>query len=281
MLTQTQHTVESNSRVVPSAFIDGNAVHDVAFAKVFERSKEMLRSDAKHGSADANTGVERDHFVVLKFVAEPVDEVNFRADSPLRAGRRSFDCFDDAFGRADFIGGLGNLKATFGMNDDANAGMLVADALDLLRGEALVHRTVAFPEDDSRVANLSGRVSAKFLVGIQNDHLFERDAHAIGGVAAEMLIGEEENFSAALEGPLHDRSGVGTGANHPAMLAGKGFDGCGGVHVRDGSDVWDASVGRAAKLPSDESSRQPASTRPTSAISGLASPALRSGRANA
>src|SRR5207244_5278398 len=87
--------------------------------------------------------------------------------------------------------------------------LLAADAIDLLRREALVHGAIALPEDDARAANRSRRVSAKFLVGIPDDHLFEGDAHAIAGVAAEVLVGEEKHFFACLEGPVHDASGVG------------------------------------------------------------------------
>jgi len=80
-------------------------------------------------------------------------------------------------------------------------------------------------------------VSAKFLIGIPDDHLFERDAHAITGVASEVLVGKEENFFALLEGPLHDPGGVRTGADRAALLTGKGFDGRGRVHVGNGDDL--------------------------------------------
>src|SRR6266851_7050804 len=223
--------------MVAGALVNGNAVNDVALAEVFEHPKEMLGSDAEHRRADANAGIERDDFVVLQFLAEAVDEVDLRADGPFGARGRSLDGFDDAFGGADLIGGLGDLEAAFRVRDDANTGMLAADALDLLRREALVHGAIALPEDDARAANRFRRVSAKFLVGIPDDHLFERDAHAIAGVAAEVLVGEEKHFFARLEGPVHDASGVGTGANRAAMLAGKGFDGRGRVHICDRDDL--------------------------------------------
>src|SRR5712664_1722312 len=204
----------------------------------------MLWRDAEHRGADTNAGIERDDFVIPQFLAEAVDEVDFRADGPLRASGRSFYGFDNAFCRADLIGGLCDFKAAFGMRDDANAGMLAADALDLLRREALVHGAIALPEDDARAANRFRRVSAKFLVGIPNDHLLERDAHAIAGVAAEVLVGKEENFFARLEGPVHDRGGIGTGADRAAMLTGEGLDGRGRVHVSDGDDFARVDKGR-------------------------------------
>src|SRR6266436_5753575 len=197
----------------------------------------MLWRDAEHRGADTNAGIERDDFVIPQFLAEAVDEVDFRADGPLRASGRSFYGFDNAFCRADLIGGLGDLEAAFGMRDDANAGMLAAEALDLLRREALVHGAIALPEDDACAADRFRRVSTKFLVGIPDDHLFERDAHAITGVASEVLVGKEENFFALLEGPLHDPGGVGTGADRAALLTGKGFDGRGRVHIGNGDDL--------------------------------------------
>src|SRR5229473_1038407 len=244
MLAQTQHAVESNPRMVAGALVNGNAVDDVAFTQIFERPEEMLRSNSEHRRADADAGIERDDFVVPQFLAEAIDEVDFGADGPLGACGRSLDGFDDALGGADRIGGLRDFEAAFGMRDDANAGMLAADTLDLLRREALVHGTIALPEDDTRAANRLRRVSAKFLIGIPDDHLFERDAHAIAGVAAEMLVGEEKNFFTRLESPPHDLGGVGTGADRAALLAGEGFDGRSRIHVGNRDDLARVDDGR-------------------------------------
>src|SRR5205823_12059485 len=115
--------------------------------------------------------------------------------------------------------------------------------------ESLVHGTVALPEDDARVANRFRSVSAKILVGIPNDHLIKRDAHRIASVAAEVLVGKEENFFAAFEGPIHDRGGVGTGANRAAMLAGESFDGRGRVHVGEGTNLARLDRGRKRLQP--------------------------------
>ncbi len=123
------------------------------------------------------------------------------------------------------------------MNDDANAGMFAADTLDLPQREALVHRAVAFPEDDTRVADGFRRIAAKFLIRIPNDHPLEWNAHAIAGVAAKMFVRKKEHFFAALEGPLHDGGGVRTGTNRAALLAGEGLDRGGGIHVGDGNDL--------------------------------------------
>src|SRR5713226_7113024 len=138
MLAQTEHAVESQTRIMTGAFVNGNAVDDVTLAEIFERPEEMLRGNAEHGGANANAGVERDDFVVPEFLAEAVDEVNFRAHGPLGARGRGCYGFDDAFGRADFVGGLRDFKAAFGMGDHVDSGMLAPNAFDVLRGEALV-----------------------------------------------------------------------------------------------------------------------------------------------
>src|SRR2546421_4015139 len=38
--------------------------------------EEMLRSDAEHGGADTNVGVERNDFAIVESLAEAVDEVD-------------------------------------------------------------------------------------------------------------------------------------------------------------------------------------------------------------
>src|SRR2546423_298552 len=137
-------------RMTASVLVNADTVNDVALTQILERPEKMLRSDTEHRGANADAGIERDDFVVLQFLAEAIDQVNFCAHGPLRANRRSQDGFDDTLGRADLIGGLGDLEAAFGMRDDANSRMLAADALDLVRGEAAGHGRRAPPEVDAR-----------------------------------------------------------------------------------------------------------------------------------
>src|SRR5260370_42647988 len=101
MLGQSEHAVESNSSVVASAFVDGDAVDDVAFAQIFKLPKEGLRCDAEHGGANANAGIERDDSVVCEFLAKAVDKGNFRAYGPLGASRCRLNSLDDAPARTD------------------------------------------------------------------------------------------------------------------------------------------------------------------------------------
>src|SRR4029077_10199730 len=104
MLPQTEHVVERHARVMASAFVHGDAVHDVSSSQIFERPEQMYGRDAEHCRTNADAGVERHYFAVSQLFAKTVDEVNLRADGPLGAGGRRSDGLDDAFGRADMVG---------------------------------------------------------------------------------------------------------------------------------------------------------------------------------
>jgi hypothetical protein len=80
--------------------------------------------------------------------------------------------------------------------------MLLADGFNLLRSETLVHGAVALPQDHLRALHLSRIEPAEDLVGIPHHHLIERDAHLVGRVAAQMLVGHEQNLVAPFECPL-------------------------------------------------------------------------------
>src|ERR1700730_4401441 len=246
MLAQTQHAVESNSREMTRSFIDRDAINDVSGDQVFQRPEEMLRRDAEHRGANTHAGVQGHDFAVRHFFAEPVDEMNLGADSPLRTSRRGGDRLDDAFGRAGLVGGLCDLEAALGMDNDANAGMLAPNAFDVLRREALVDGTVSFPEDDAGAVYCFRGVTAEFLVGVPNDHLLEGDAHTKSGVPAEVLVGQEEYLFAAFERPAHHRGGVRTGADRAAVLSGERFDRGGRVHVGDRDHLQLAQRGKLA-----------------------------------
>src|SRR5690348_17577458 len=86
------------------------------------------------------------------------------------------------------------------MDNHANAGMLAPYARDLLRREALMDGAIAPPQDDARVANCLGGIPAKLLVRVPDNHLVERDAHAIAGIAAKM---RSEEHTSELQSPVH------------------------------------------------------------------------------
>ena len=128
------------------------------------------------------------------------------------------------------------------MDDDADARVLLADGLDLLRGEPLVDRAVALPENHLRALDLFGVESAEDLVRIPDDHLVERDAHLVGRVPPEMLVRQEENLLAALERPLQRGHRVRRGADRAAALADERLNRRRRVDVGHRHDAGDAHL---------------------------------------
>ena len=100
------------------------------------------------------------------------------------------------------------LHEAFGVDDYVDVRVLRAGLLDLRYGEARVHRAVALPEDDLALAKRVCRVAAQRLERVPDDHLVEPDPELEGGVASQVLIGQEEHALAALEGPPEGRGRV-------------------------------------------------------------------------
>ena len=117
------------------------------------------------------------------------------------------DRLADVVGRAGLVGGVDDGHRALGVHDHADARVLGPRLLDLVDREAAVHRAEAVPQDHARVVELSGSRAAERLARVPHRHLLERHAHRLGGVAAEVLVGEEQHAAAALEGPLeHGRA---------------------------------------------------------------------------
>src|SRR5262249_35758688 len=115
---------------------------------------------------------------------------------------------DDVFGRARIICRLHDVERHLGMDDDADAGMLGSQLLDLADGKARVDGTMSLPQNHSRFFYGFRIKAAPYFVRIPQDHLVERYAHLVGGVSSEVLVGEKQNFLAALPGPLQGRRSV-------------------------------------------------------------------------
>ena len=197
--------------------------------------------DAVHGAAGADDGVEAEDGLVGVVGGEALDEVDLGTDGDHRTGRGGFDGLLDVVGGACLIGGIHDLHGALGVDDDSDAGVSLACVRDLVNGEALMDRAEAVPEDDLRVFELGGRVAAEGFAGVPERHLLERDAHGLGGVAAEVLVRKKEDTLAALEGPAEHGRGVGGGADDAAVLAAEALQGGGAVHVGDRDD-WLAAA---------------------------------------
>ncbi len=179
---------------------------------------------------------------------------------------------DDVFGATAVVGRLHDVPRHLGMDDDADAGMLLAQRLDLLHREARVDRAVPLPQEQLRALRLLRReTAAESRAGSHTCHLIERHAHLVGGVAAQVLIGQEQHPLAALPRPLERRPrALRRRADDAAVLADEGFDRRRRVDVGDRHD--------ASRRPSASSSSQQVSSWSASAMSAIEQPAARSGR---
>ena len=183
------------------------------------------------------TGSEAEDGLVRVLQGQAVDEADFGADGPDAAGRGLVDGLADELGGAVQVGDLEGFHGTFGVDQDVDVGVAVAGRLDLGRGEAGVDGAMALPEDHPGVAQLFLGVAAQALEGIPDDHFVQGNTELEGGVAAQVLVGEEEDALGPLEGPLEDGGGVGGGADGAVVAAAEGLDAGDGVHVGDGDDA--------------------------------------------
>ncbi len=197
----------------------------------------MGQVDAVHGGAEADRLVEEDDLLVLgrETVGQAADQVQLRTDGPLGAAGGGLQGLDDVLRRADVVRRGDDLVLALGVDQDVHAGDALADVVDRVQREAAVHGAVAAPQDHLGGAQLVGGQAAVGLVGVVDHTVVEGHAHiADGGVAAQVLVGQEEDLLSLLEGPVQRALGVGGGADRAAVLAGEGLDVGGRVHVRDG-----------------------------------------------
>ena len=145
----------------------------------------------------------------------------------VRAGGRGVDRLDDVVGRADLVGEQHRLVGDLGVHDDDAVGVLGAEGGDVLRAEALVDRAVAPPQEERRLLAVGLGEAAEVAARVPQPHLVEAVAHGDAGVAAEVLVGEEDDLVAAAgcadrrlpaaQRPLEHGPGVGRRAHGAAV----------------------------------------------------------------
>ena len=248
---QVEHPLERHERVGLGVGVDGDPVDHGAGDQALEGPDEVREVDAVHRRAVADVAVEEDDRLVGVGVGEALDQVELGADGPHRAGLGGLDGLDDELGGADQVGLEHDLVLALGVDQHVDAGVLDAQLVDDVLGEAAVDRAVALPEDHPRLPELLGGQAAAGLQRVPHDALVEADAHLEDrGVAAEVLVGQEEDLGALVEvGLLRERPvqrdvGVGRGADDPAVAPAERLDVGAGVHVGHRDDgVLDARVG--------------------------------------
>src|ERR1035438_536547 len=168
--------------------------------------------------------------------------MNLRADGEGGSRGGLLDEGDKALSGAEGVGLLADLEAALGMDDDLNAGVPGANRIDVAGQKALMDGAVALPEQDAAGGDALLRLAALTLANlnrpwIPNHHFVERNTHGVAGVASQVLVGKEENALTALKSPFEGGVGIRRSTDQPAPLAAEGFDGGGGVHIRQRYDL--------------------------------------------
>src|SRR5437660_11612384 len=117
------------------------------------------------------------------------------------------------------------------MNDHADSRILPADRIHMFGQKSLVHRAVAFPEDDARGTQSLRRDTPVAHVRIPYGHLVQRNSYVAGSVAAEVLVGQEKDFGSLGKCPLKCACAIGGGTDQAAALTTKCFNGGSAIPV--------------------------------------------------
>ena len=120
---------------------------------------------------------------------------------------------------------------TFGVHNDCDLRMLLAEVINVRRLKHLVHAAVPLPENQLGSLNGLHRVAATRHVGIPDDHLLAWDAHFVRRVPAQMLVRKKEDFFTPRPAPFDHFASVRRGTGQPAMFAAEGFEDRGRIHV--------------------------------------------------
>ena len=126
---------------------------------------------------------------------EPVHQVDLGADGDDRADRGGLDGLDDVVGGADLVGQLAHVVGALGVHDDDAVGVLGPEGVDVLRAEALVHRAVALPQQEGRLLDVGLGEAAELEARVPDPHVVLGVAQGVAGVAAEVLVGEEQDLA--------------------------------------------------------------------------------------
>ena len=226
--------------------VDLDLVHDVALDQVLQDPCQVGGVDAEHGRARADQGVERLDSELRVLGRQALHQVDLGAHADHRPGGGGVDSPDDEVGRSHLVGHVDHLGRALGVHDHDAFGVPGPEVRHVGDGEPLVDRAVALPQQERRFLDVGLHQAPEITTRVPHPHVVGTEPELAGGVAAQVLVGEEEQLVGPLQAPGHDRPGVGRGAHRPALAADEGLEGGRGVHVGDGQDALD--VGRGGQL---------------------------------
>ncbi len=111
-------------------------------------------------------------------------------------GRRLVHGPDDEVGGPHLVGHLDHVVGAFGVDEHEAAGVLGPEGVDVLGSEALVDRAVALPQQQGGVFDVGVVEAAHLEQWVPHPHVVGAPAQLVPGVAAQVLVGEEQDLVA-------------------------------------------------------------------------------------
>ena len=230
-----KHPIERDLRPVLLLVGHDDSVVHLAFDEPFENPEQMVRRHAEHRRAQAPELVERQHGLLrlrrsvasrfTRWISVPTAQIDPGALSVTWRMMYSVEPLSSAACTTSHGTSGCTMTRTPGCCSRMRA--ICATVKRSCTEQCPFHRIIFAS------STCSSGLAAVHLVRIPHDHLVERHTHLVRGVAAEMLIGKEQNALAALQRPSQRRRAVGRRADDAAALADEGFDGRGRVDVGD------------------------------------------------
>ncbi len=167
-----------------------------------------------------------------------------------------------------------DLVAALRVGDDDAVGVLGPEGVDVLRPEALVHRAMPLPQQEGGLLALRLGEAAQLAARIPDPHVVVGVAHRQAGVAAEVLVGEEQHLAAAprSHADAHSSTALAFVDVHTAPPWRP-------TNAFSAADEFMYVIGTSRSMSMTRSSAsQASSTESMSAMSAIEQPAFRSGR---
>ena len=134
------------------------------------------------------------NLLLRMLVLETIHQMQFRTDGPFRSGKCFLDRANDRTSRSGNICQIVDFLRALRVHQNLDVGNPLAKLVDMRRSKHLMNAAVALPQDHAAVGKCALADAALVLPGVPDRHLFVGDAHLQRRVAAQVLVGQEEDL---------------------------------------------------------------------------------------
>ena len=194
LLCDVEHAFQGDHRIAGGFVVDGDHIHRRAGGQILQAPAEVGQIDPVHRGAHADDRREEMDLLLGVLLLQPIDQMQFRADRPLRPGRRLLRRSSMILPvEPGDVRQIVDLLRALGVDQDLDA----RDAARGIAGRARRGTSGARCSGPARGSpccrGASSAVAAELsCVRVPDGHLVIGDAHRQGRVAAQVLVGEEQ-----------------------------------------------------------------------------------------